>query len=80
MSRLKKIIDNLDPLEAMKAIVRTATDHPHPDAVRRRAICDTCENREEDPVFGDYMCGLCACPLATLCNSEKKESCKANKW
>ncbi len=80
MSRLKKIIENLDPIEAMKALIRTAALHPHPDAYRRRIICDQCENREEDLLFGDYMCNLCDCPLRTLVNSESADKCKAKKW
>lgn len=81
MSRIKKIIDNLDPIEAMKATIRAAANHPHPDSVRRRKICDApCENKVDDPIFGGFMCDLCGCPLATLVNSETNDKCEAGKW
>ena len=81
MSRVKKIAEHIDPIEAMKAVIRKASDNPHPDYIRRRLICDSpCENREADPIFGGFMCSLCGCPLATLANSEKNDKCEAGKW
>jgi predicted Zn-ribbon and HTH transcriptional regulator len=80
MSRVKKIIKGLadNPMDIAEGFIRVATGNEHPCASDRMAICDDCEKKEDDPIFGGFMCSECGCHLKEKVNSDAK--CPLGKW
>ncbi len=74
--RIKGIKDN--KIDIAKSIAKRTLKIGSKEAEKRLSICNGCENRVVDELFGGYMCELCFCPLKNLAYSDK--GCDANKW
>lgn len=74
--RLKGIKEN--PLDIVKSKFKRVAGIGQAEAKRRLAICEPCDSRVKDHVFGGYMCDECFCNLADLTYSKK--GCSLKKW
>lgn len=80
MSRLKKGIKNIDKIA--EATINRALSINKELAEKRYKVCNKCESKEKDNVFGGYMCGggadPCFCNIKSIVYSDKK--CPLSKW
>jgi hypothetical protein len=49
-------------------------------AENRINICNGCENKSFDDIFGIFLCKGCNCPISKKIYSSDKEECPLKKW
>lgn len=87
---IKKKLGNLNLPGLVEGVVAKATGRNQELAEQRAKICQTCDQREDEPIaelaisddipaISGKMCGACGCALPYLLRQNRKK-CKLGKW
>ena len=63
--------------EIIKGVARDLLEGDSPESIRKMDICNKCDSKVEDVIFGD-RCKECGCVLKYKTKSDSK--CPLDKW